>query len=94
MVGGGITSTAASNTFGAGTSFNDANITNVGDIALDTISSDAGTSIGITLGTDSGDDFIVATNTLVVEGDTGRVGIGTASPDSTLELEKFFNGVT
>ena len=36
---GGIISTAASNTLGA-TSFNDANITNVGDIALDSISSD------------------------------------------------------
>ncbi len=35
----GITSTAASNTLGA-TSFNDADITNVGDIALDSISSD------------------------------------------------------
>ena len=41
----GITSTAAANTFGA-TSFNDANITNVADIALDTISSD-GAAIGI-----------------------------------------------
>ena len=37
---GGITSTTVSNTLGA-TSFNDANITNVGDIALDSISSDA-----------------------------------------------------
>jgi hypothetical protein len=36
---GGITSNAASNTFGA-TSFSDANITNVGSIALDTISAD------------------------------------------------------
>jgi len=42
---GGITSTAASNTFGA-SSFNDADITNVGDIALDSISSD-GSAIGI-----------------------------------------------
>ena len=43
----GITSTAASNTFGA-TSFNDANITNVGDIALDSITSDAGNGTAIT----------------------------------------------
>ena len=43
----GITSTAASNTFGA-TSFNDANITNVGSIALDSIASDAGTGTAIT----------------------------------------------
>ena len=45
----GITSTAASNTFGA-TSFNDANITNVGSIALDSIASDAGTGTAITFG--------------------------------------------
>ena len=43
----GITSTAASNTLGA-TSFNDANITNVGSIALDSITSDAGTGTAIT----------------------------------------------
>ena len=36
----GITSTAAANTFGA-TSFNDANITNVGDINCDSVSVDA-----------------------------------------------------
>jgi len=49
----GITSTAAANTLGA-TSFNDANITNVGSIALDTITSD-GSNIGF--GTDgSGED--------------------------------------
>ena len=48
-VTGSITSTTASNTFGA-TSFNDAAITNVGDIALDSISSDAGTGTAITFG--------------------------------------------
>ena len=45
----GITSTAAANTLGA-TSFNDANITNVGSIALDSIASDAGTGTAITFG--------------------------------------------
>ena len=45
----GITSTAASNTFGA-TSFNDGNITNVGSIALDSIASDAGVGTAITFG--------------------------------------------
>jgi hypothetical protein len=40
---GGITSTAASNTLGA-TSFNDAAITNVSDIALDSVSSDGSTA--------------------------------------------------
>ena len=68
-------------------SFQDNNITNVGDIALDSISSDAGTSINVTLGTDAGDDFIVDTDTLVVEGDNNRVGIGTTSPTTTLDVE-------
>ena len=40
---------------GGNLSLGDNNITNVGNIALDTISSDAGTSIGVTLGTDAGD---------------------------------------
>lgn len=39
LAGGGLTSTAGSRLFGA-TSFNEANITNVGDIALDSISAD------------------------------------------------------
>ena len=43
----GITSTAAANTFGA-TSFNDANITNVGDIQLDSITGDGDTDTAIT----------------------------------------------
>ena len=43
----GITSTAASNTFGA-SSVNDADITNVGSIALDSIASDAGVGTAIT----------------------------------------------
>ena len=77
-------------TFSGNVSFGDNNITNVGDIAVDTISSDAGTSIGVTLGTDSGDDFNVGSGKFVVEGDTGNVGIGTATPTSssgnTLEI--------
>ena len=72
--------TAASATFG------DGNITNVGNIALDSISSDAGTSVAITLGTDAGDDLLVGTDKLVVEGDTGRVGIGTTAPAGLLEI--------
>jgi len=76
-------------------SVGDNNITNVGDIALDTISSDAGTSIGVTLGTDAGDDFNVGSGKLVVEGDTGEVGIGTASPTATLHISDASNsGVT
>ena len=82
---------AAAGSFAAivGTSLNvsDGNITNVGDIALDTISSDAGTSINVVLGSDAGDDFTVDTDKLVVEGDTGHIGIGTAAPDSPMHVD-------
>ena len=43
----GITSTAAANVLGA-TSFNEANITNVGSIALDSITSDGGVTAPVT----------------------------------------------
>ena len=72
----------------ASTSFSDGNITNVGNIALDTISSDAGTTVSVTLGTDAGDDFIVGNNSaLVVEGDTDWVGIGTNAPAYPLTVQ-------
>ena len=61
--GGGITSTAVANTLGA-TSFNDANITNVGNIALDSITAD-GSSITITGDTTFADgayDFDIASH--------------------------------
>jgi hypothetical protein len=66
-------------TFIGNVSFGDNNITNVGDISLDTISSDAGTSIGVTLGTDAGDDFNVGTGKLNVEGDNGNVTVGSGN---------------
>jgi len=53
----GITSTAASNTFGT-TSFNDANITNVGNIALDSISADD-SDINLALTDDSATAFTI-----------------------------------
>ena len=53
----GITSTAAANTFGA-TSFNDADITNVGSIALDTIVSDASPA-AITVGYGGSDTLTI-----------------------------------
>ena len=56
-------------------------------IAVGTLESTDATSVQVDLGDDAGDDFIVDTNKLVVEGDTGRVGIGTATPASTLEIE-------
>ena len=61
--GGGVTSTAVANTLGA-TSFNDANITNVGNIALDSITAD-GSSITITGDTTFADgsyDFDIASH--------------------------------
>ena len=64
----GITSTAASNTFGA-TSFNDANITNVGDIALDSLSAD-GSSISIA-------------SPVVINGTTPSLTIGDAGEEDT-----------
>ena len=69
------------------TSFNDNNITNVGNIALDSISSDAGTTVTVTLGTDAGDDFLVGNNNaFTVTGDNDRVGIGTADPSVALDV--------
>ncbi len=60
---------------------NSNNIINVADIALDTLSSDAGTSITVTLGTDAGDDFIVGNNNaFVVEGDNDRTAFGFGAP--------------
>tara|TARA_R100001086_G_scaffold178446_1_gene98838 strand:- start:286 stop:1488 length:1203 start_codon:yes stop_codon:yes gene_type:complete len=47
----GITSTAAANTFGA-TSFNDADITNVGNISVDSVKGDADSDTAITFSTD------------------------------------------
>lgn len=67
-------------------SWNDQALSNVGDIALDSLSSDAGTSVSVTLGTDAGDDFIVATDKFVVSGDTGAIGIGTANPLRMFDL--------
>ena len=51
------------------------------------ITQSTGNSLGITLGGAAGDDFIVDTNTLVVESDNDRVGIGTASPGALLDVD-------
>ena len=53
----GLTSTAAANSLGA-TSFNDADITNVGDIQLDSITGDGDTNTSVTF---SGSDVITVT---------------------------------
>jgi hypothetical protein len=69
------------------TDFGDQTIKNVTKIHLKEIVSDDATSVSIDLGDDAGDDFKVDTSKFVVEGDTGRVGIGTATPGSTVEIE-------
>ena len=43
--------------------------------------------ITVGLGGGAGDDFIVDTNTLVVESDNNRVGIGTTEPDDLLHIK-------
>jgi len=55
----------------------------------------ASTTAGVAITTHStaGDDFTVNTNKLVVEGDTGYVGIGTAAPNTTLDVTKTSAGV-
>ena len=45
---------------------------------------DTGGVFNINMGTASGDDFTIDTSAFVVEGDTGRVGIGTVTPGSAL----------
>jgi len=47
---------------------------------------DTGGVFDINLGTAAGDDFTIDTSAFVVEGDTGNVGIGTASPAAKLHL--------
>jgi len=103
--GNEILSTTGTLGAGAGTltslSVSDGNITNVGDIALDSITSDGttitigtgstmtftdNTTIAVSLGNDAGDDFTIDSTAFVVEGDTGKVGIGTSSPSSKIDI--------
>jgi hypothetical protein len=50
------------------------------------VSADTGSTVAVNLGGAAGDDLIVDTTTLVVESDNNRVGIGTATPASTLHI--------
>ena len=68
--------------------FQDEDIVDVGSVALDEITSDSATTVKVTLGDDAGDDFKVDSTSLVVKGDTGKVGIGTDSPQRTLHIKK------
>ena len=85
----GITSTAASNTFGA-SSFNDGNITNVGDIALDSISAD-GTDINIATTDNSATAFTIKQGSdayLIVDtaNSSESVSIGTGISGTAITL--------
>ena len=62
------------------------NIAGVNNIALSTISSENGNSINVDLGSDNGDDFKVDSTKLVVEGDTGYVGINKSEPTVALDV--------
>ena len=80
----GITSTAASNTFGT-TSFNDANITNVADIALDSISAD-GTDINIAVSDNS------ATALTIKQGSDAYLIIDTANSSESVSIGTGISG--
>ena len=80
----GITSTAASNTFGA-TSFNDADITNVGDIALDSISAD-GTDINVAVSDNS------ATALTIKQGSDAYLIVDTANSSESVAIGTGLSG--
>ncbi|MBU0705687.1 hypothetical protein KJ657_02215, partial [Patescibacteria group bacterium] len=53
--------------------------------AQNSLTQATGTAYNINLGGAAGDDLIVDTNTLVVESDNNRVGIGTTAPNAILQ---------
>ena len=79
----GITSTAAANTLGA-TSFNDADITNVGDIALDSISAD-GTAINISIPDNQ------ATALTIKEGSNTYMAFASSNGNEYIAISKEFS---
>ena len=80
----GITSTAAANTLGA-TSFNDASITNVNDIALDSISAD-GTDINVAVSDNS------ATALTIKQGSDAYLIIDTANSSESVSIGTGISG--
>ena len=91
----GLTSTAAANTFGT-TSFGDADITNVGDIQLDSITGDGDTNTSITFtGSDvitiatQGANQVTFTNGAIVPSSDNDIDLGTSSVEFK---DAFFDG--
>ncbi len=66
------------------------NITSTGALTI----TPATGALTVVLAGAAGDDFIVDTNVLVVESDNNRVGIGTASPNSALDLGELGTAVS
>ncbi len=56
-------------------------------LASRSLTVDTGGVFDINLGTASGDDFTIDTSAFVVEGDTGRVGVGTATPSGKFDVQ-------
>jgi len=71
---------------GTGQVYVDDNMEVTGTLTCADISSPTGGSFDLELGSAAGDDFVIDTDKLVVEGDTGNVGIGDASPEGSLEV--------
>ena len=91
----GLTSTAAANSLGA-TSFNDADITNVGSVQLDSIAGDGDTNTSITFsGSDvitvaaGGDNQVTFTNGAIVPSTDNDIDLGTSSVEFK---DAFFDG--
>ena len=71
---------------GAAVAFGSLDLGSTTLLASRALTIDTGGVFDINLGTAAGDDFTVDTSALVVEGDTGRVGIGTATPGALLDV--------
>lgn len=69
-------------TITADTAFSGTSLTNAAAITI----SSTGAGVNITTHTDATDDFTVNSTMLVVEGDSGNVGIGTAVPASSFHV--------
>jgi len=81
----GITSTAAANTLGA-TSFNEADLTNVGTIYADQYLGDADTDSGIVLPGSNIMTLHTGNSERMRIDSSGRVGIGISSPENNLHI--------